>query len=71
MDGQDHPSSPAYLMQSSGEEPGSQDTVMLAFTERVQDGTEAEGRERALFKGYPGLELIGALDLERALQPQE
>jgi hypothetical protein len=71
MDGQDEPSSPAYLMQTSGEEPSSQDAVMLAFTERVEDGTEAEGKERALFKGYPGLELINALDLAGALQPHE
>ena len=71
MDGQDEPSSPAFLMQSSGEEPSGQDAVMLAFTERVEDGTEAEGRERALFKGYPGLELINALDLAGALQPHE
>ena len=70
MDGQNEPSSPAFLMQSSGEEPSGQD-VMLAFTERVEDGTEAEGRERALFRGYPGLELINALDLAGALQPHE
>ena len=71
MDGQDQPSSSAFLLQSSGEEPSGQDAVMLAFTERVEDGTEAEGRERALFKGYPGLELINALDLAGALQPHE
>jgi hypothetical protein len=68
LDGRDNPQTPAFLTQRLGNDP---DHLTMAFTERVENGTEAEGQERALIKGDDGLRLISALDLEPVLQLQE
>ncbi len=59
------PVTSAYLTQSVDGEP--REDVAVAFTENVEDGTEAEGRERALFTDDETLRFMSELDFAPVL----